>query len=160
LAQPISRFGRNVMASKEPAMRAQIAMIALLACLLGPPAVAATPSAADEAAIQTTITRQLDAFRHDDAEGAFALAAPTIQGLFGTSGNFLAMVQKAYPPVYRPKSYDFTSLTNQDGDIVQMVELIGPDGLAYTARYTMEQEADGSWRISACQLLESRRLGV
>jgi hypothetical protein len=149
------------MASKEPAMRAQLAVIALLACLLGPlPALAASPSQADEAAIHATITRQLDAFRHDDADGAFALAAPTIQGLFGSAGNFLAMVQRGYPPVYRPRSYDFASLTTEDGDIVQMVELIGPDGLAYTARYTMEHEADGSWRISACQLLESRRLGV
>ncbi len=42
---------------------------------------------------------------------------------------------------------------------MQMVELTGPDGLAYTARYTMEHEADGSWRISGCHLLESRRLG-
>lgn len=132
----------------------------LLACLLGAPAALAQPAPADEAAIHSTITGQIDAFRHDDAERAFAFAAPSIQGMFGTAGNFLAMVQRGYPPVYRPRSADFTTLTDENGEIVQLVELIGPDGLAYTARYTMEHEADGSWRISGCQLLESRRLGA
>ena len=83
-----------------------------------------------------------------------------IQGMFGSPGNFLAMVQRGYRPVYRPRSVDFTTLADGNGEIVQLVELIGPDGLAYTARYTMEHEADGSWRISGCQLLESRRLGA
>ncbi len=120
----------------------------------------AQPAPADEAAIHATITGQLDAFRRDDADGAFAFAAPSIQGMFHTPANFLAMVQQGYRPVYRPRSADFTTLTDENGEIVQLVELIGPDGLSYTARYTMEHEADGSWRISGCQLLESRRLGA
>ena len=78
----------------------------------------------------------------------------------GNPGTFIAMVQKGYPAVYRPRSVDFTALSEEDGEIVQLAELIGPDGLAYTARYTMEHEADGSWRISGCSLLESRRLGA
>ncbi len=141
-------------------MRAHLAVFALLAGLLGPSLALAAPSPSDEAAIHDVISRQIQAFQHDDADGAFALAAPNIQTLFGNAGHFLAMVQHAYQPVYRPRSADFTSLTEEDGVIVQRVELIGPDGLAYTARYTMEQEADGSWRISACELLESRRLGA
>ena len=55
---------------------------------------------------------------------------------------------------------DFGPLTEEDGAIVQRVELIGPDGLAYTARYTMDRQADGTWLISGCQLIESKRLGV
>ena len=142
-------------------MRAPIAIIALLACLLGAlPASAAPPTDADEAAIHTVISGQLEAFRRDDAAGAYAFAAPSIKGIFSSPANFLAMVQRGYPPVYRPRSVDFTSLREVDGAMVQDVELTGPDGLAYTARYTMEQEADGSWRISACQLLESHRVGT
>ena len=141
-------------------MRALLALFALLACLLGPLTATATPSPADEAAIHTVITSQIDAFRRDDADGAFAFAAPNIQSMFGNPARFLAMVQQGYKPVYRPRSMDFTALTEEDGEIVQLVELIGPDGLAYTARYTMEQEADGSWRISGCQMLESKRVGA
>ena len=141
-------------------MRAHFAALALVIGLLRPLLARATPTPADEAAIRSVITRQIDAFRHDDAAGAYGFAAPSIQAMFGSPANFLAMVQKGYQPVYRPKSLDFTSLREEDGAIVQDVELTGPDGLAYTARYTMEQEADGSWRISGCQLLESRRLGV
>ena len=141
-------------------MRPSLSAFALIACLLGPAAASAAPSATDEAAIHTVITGQIDAFRRDDADGAFAFAAPGIQGMFGSPGNFLQMVQHGYPPVYHPRSVDFTSLTEEDGVIVQLVELIGPDGLAYTARYTVERQPDGTWRISSCQLLESRRLGA
>ncbi len=141
-------------------MRTPLATLCLLACLLGPLPALADPSPADAAAIHTVITSQIDAFRRDDADGAFAFAAPSIQGMFGNPGTFIAMVQKGYPAVYRPRSVDFTALTEEDGEIVQLAELIGPDGLAYTARYTMEHEADGSWRISGCSLLESRRLGA
>ena len=115
---------------------------------------------ADQAAIRSAITQQLNAFQRDDAAGAFAFAAPNIKAIFGNADNFLAMVRQGYPPVYRPRRAEFTTLSQEDGAIVQTVELIGPDGLSYTARYTMEQQADGSWRISACELVESRRLGV
>ena len=135
-------------------------LLALLACILAHAIALAQPSPADEAAIHSVIAGQIDAFRHDDAGAAFGFAAPAIQGLFGTPDKFLGMVRHGYPAVYRPRSVDFTSLAEEDGAIVQHVELIGPDGLAYTARYTMEREADGSWRISACELLESRRLGA
>ena len=141
-------------------MRMTLCALAVLTALLGPVPAFADPSPADAAAIHTVITSQIDAFRRDDADGAFAFAAPSIQGMFGSPGTFIAMVQKGYPPVYRPRSVDFTALTDEDGEIVQLAELIGPDGLAYTARYTMEHEADGSWRISGCSLLESRRLGA
>ena len=139
-------------------MRSLLATIALLACLVAP--LRAEPAAADQAAIQDVITRQLDAFRRDDAAAAFALAAPSIQSMFGSAANFLSMVQTGYKPVHRPRSVDFGPLTDEGGEIVQRVELTGPDGLPYTARYTMEREADGSWRISGCQLIESKRLGV
>ena len=80
--------------------------------------------------------------------------------MFGTAANFLDMVRRGYQPVYRPRSVEFATLGVEDGVVVQRVELIGPDGLAYTARYSMERQADGLWRISGCELMHSRRLGV
>ena len=142
-------------------MRLMFATFALLAVVCRPVYAADDPvSGEDMAAIQRTITSQLQAFQNDDAAGAFGYAAPSTQGIFGTPDNFMDMVRRGYPPVYRPHSVEFSSMGPVDGQIVQNVELTGPDGLPYTARYTMEHEADGSWRIIACELLQSRRLGV
>jgi hypothetical protein len=115
---------------------------------------------ADRNGVQQTILGQIDAFRHDNAPGAFAFAAPSTQQRFGDPNLFLDMVRNAYQPVYNPHGIDFTKLSTQDGAIVQSVELIGPDGAAYTALYTMEREADGSWRIIACMLVPSQRVGA
>ena len=115
---------------------------------------------ADRSAIRMTIERQLDAFRHDDAEAAFAAAAPNIRGMFGTADVFMEMVRRGYPPVYRPRSSDFTELAVEDGQFVQHVEIVGPDGLNHTALYTMVRDQDGRWRIAGCTLVDSARLGV
>ncbi len=142
-------------------MRIHVAATLLIACLAMPARADEAPvSASDQAAIQSVITNQITAFQHDDAARAFGYAAPSTQGIFGTPDNFMAMVRRGYPPVYRPHSVEFSTLGQTENGIVQNVELIGPDGLPYTARYTMEREADGSWRIIACELLQSRRLGV
>ena len=115
---------------------------------------------ADHAGVEQTIRGQIDAFRRDDAAGAFAFAAPDTQSLFGDAQTFLDMVGRAYQPVYHPRGVDFSGLTNDDGAITQRVELIGPDGGAYTALYTMEREPDGTWKIIACQLVPRQRTGV
>ncbi len=140
-------------------MRVLLTTVMLLAWLCSP-VLAGDVSDQDAATIRSVITDQIDAFRRDDAAGAFGYAAPSTQGVFGTADNFLAMVRRGYAPVYRPHSVEFAGLGQEDDGIVQTVELIGPDGLPYTARYTMEREADGSWRIIACEILQSRRLGV
>ena len=114
----------------------------------------------DQTAIQAVIGSQFDAFRHDNAGAAFGFASPDLQVQFGSAAHFMEMVQHAYPPVYRPRTVNFGALHEDGADVVQFVELTGPDGLAYTARYTMQRQADGSWRISACELVESRRVGA
>ena len=118
------------------------------------------PSAQDRDAIQTVITQQLDAFNRDDADAAFGLAAPMIQQMFGSSGNFIGMVERGYPPVFRSKRPQFGTLETTDDDIIQHVFLTGPDGVRYLALYHMEKQADGSWKISGCQLTESTPLAT
>lgn len=121
------------------------------------PAAHAQPvSAADEAAIRRTIEAQIDAFRRNDDAAAFALASPMIQGMFGTPANFMAMVRAGYPPVHRPRSVDFTELAEENGALVQKVELIGPDGQPALALYTMVRGPDG-WLIDGCRLTASER---
>lgn len=133
-------------------------VLALVIGLIAGAAHAQTPG--DRSAIQSVITGQLDAFQHDDAVGAFAQASPMIQEMFGTPGNFLSMVQRGYPPVYRARQSVFAGLDQNDGRIIQRVELVGPDGRDYLALYTMEQQPDGSWKINGCQLTESEKVGA
>lgn len=115
---------------------------------------------ADRTAIQGVIGRQLDAFRHDDAAGAYGLAAPRIQRMFPTAEIFLDMVRRSYPPVYRPLMQEFSELALREGQVMQEVELVGPDGRAVVAIYTMERAPDGTWLIAGCAMIPSVRLGV
>ncbi len=141
-------------------MRWTLAALLLLCAMVGPAWAQADLSAADRTAIQGVITRQIDAFRHDDADAAFGFASPGIQDQFGTPGRFLDMVRRAYPAVHRPRAMEFTELRLGEGAVVQEVELVGPDGALETALYAMERDAAGTWRISGCTLVPSARVGT
>ena len=123
---------------------------------LGPAGAQALPpgvTAADQAAIQQVIQGQLNAFQRDDAAGAYAYAAPNIRRLFPTADVFMGMVRNAYPPVYRPKQAEFSELALREGELVQEVELVGPDGKPVLALYSMEKSPDGRWLIASCILI-------
>lgn len=129
----------------------------IVAVLTGGPARAddaASVSAADHRAIEQVITSQIDAFRHDAGDAAFSFASPNIQLMFGDAPHFMAMVTQGYPPVYRPRSFTFEQLVTINQRIVQRVMVIGPDGAAALALYTMEREPDGTWRIDGCTLTQ------
>jgi Domain of unknown function (DUF4864) len=113
------------------------------------------PDAADRAAIRQVIESQLAAFARDDEAGAFAYASPGIQSKFGTADVFMEMVRTVYPPVYRPQKTEFRDLVAMPDGPVQKVLFVGPDGRAVLAFYSMEQEADGTWRIAGCALFEA-----
>jgi len=133
-----------------------IVMVLLLS--LARPAIAdepATMSGADRAGIQAVITRQIEAFRHDDADAAFAAAAPNIQSRFGTPERFLGIVRQLYQPVYRPRVFAFGDLVTEDDELIQKVEVVGPDGTHQTALYSMVKQPDGTWHIAGCTLLKA-----
>jgi hypothetical protein len=69
-------------------------------------------------------------------------------------------VRRAYPAVHRPRSVEFSGLLQEDGRIVQQVELTGPDGTAQLALYEMEKDSAGNWRIAGCVLVRSARVGA
>jgi len=104
----------------------------------------------DIAEIRNMIIGQIAAFREDDAEKAFSFAAPAIRKIFRTPEMFLYMVRKSYQAVYRPGKYEFRTIRNIDGKVVQPVTIVGPTGVTETALYIMEIQPDGTWRIGAC----------
>ncbi len=117
-------------------------------------------SPADHAGIETIIRSQIEAFRHDDAKAAFAAATPNIQSRFGTPEHFLGIVQQLYQPVYRPRAFSFREVVTDDGELIQKVEIIGPDGAHELARYSMVKQPDGTWRIGGCTLTKSDDLST
>jgi Domain of unknown function (DUF4864) len=108
---------------------------------------------ADRGAIKTVIESQIAAFRRDDGPGAFAFASPAIKRMFGTPENFMDMVRGGYPQVYRPSSVSFGDLLRADGALVQLVDIVGPDGVPVIAVYEMERQPDGTWQINGRRLL-------
>lgn len=125
----------------------------LLALLL--PAVSAQAEDPRREGIVDVIGAQLDAFQRDDAAAAFAFASPDIQAMFGTPAKFLAMVAEAYLPVYRPRKVTYLDLVEKNGRLVQRVLFTAPDGKQVLALYMMAPQADGSWRIAGCVLVNS-----
>ncbi len=115
----------------------------------------AAPGPDDAAAIETVIRDQLAAFQRDDAAGAFAFASPGIQRQFGDAATFMALVQGGYPAVYRPREVEFREFKPEGGRIAQDVFVVGPDGVPTIARYFMERQPDGVWRIDGCVMLKA-----
>jgi hypothetical protein len=128
-----------------------------LAVLLPAAAAADEVSPADLAEIRGVIHRQIDAFRRDDAQGAFALASPGVQQAFGTPERFLDTVRMAYRPVYRPSAVSFLELVVISGDVVQPVQVTDRRGAVWVAYYAMQRQKDGSWRASGCHLVQPGR---
>ena len=128
------------------------AVVLLLGILLG----FTTPVFADDvAAAQSVIRAQEQALGRDDAAAAYSHAAPEIRQLFPQADIFLQMVQQGYPPVYRHKSFEFGEARAAGGRIAQRVHIVDDNGEAWEALYTLEQQADGSLKITGCSLLKA-----
>ncbi|MBP5858657.1 DUF4864 domain-containing protein [Marivibrio halodurans] len=109
--------------------------------------------AAPDPAILSVITTQLDAFRIGDRMTAYDQAAPFIQRKFPDADNFMDMVVRGYAPLIAPRSTDFLPPEpGPDGRVVQPMALLDAEGRGWIARYIMERQADGGWKIAGCRL--------
>ena len=131
-------------------MRIATLLVALMIILGAAPA-----CAADVTAAQGVIRAQEQAFARDDAAAAYSHAAPAIREIFPAPDIFMSMVQNGYPPVYRHKSFEFGDSKSEGIRIAQHVHIIDANGEAWEALYTLEQQADGSYKITGCSLLKA-----
>jgi len=127
-------------------------LLLFLTLTLGGPAHA--QSDGDRLSVQSVIERQLNAFLADDAATAYSFAAPNITARFPTDEIFMEMVRQGYRPVYRPRSWSFGPIRETAGQIEQIVDIIDAEGVEWAARYVLEKQPDGSWKITACYLLK------
>src|SRR4051794_7948471 len=131
-------------------MRTFVLLLALLLNLTTP-----ARAADDIATAQSVIRAQEQAFGRGDAAAAYSHAAPAIQQIFPEAGILMQMVQQAYPPVYRHKSFEFGEARVAGGQIAQRVHIVDDNGEAWEALYTLEQQPDGSLKITGCSLLKA-----
>ena len=113
--------------------------------------------AGDVTAAQGVIRAQEQAFARDDASAAYSHAAPAIRELFPAPDTFMSMVQNGYPPVYRHKSFEFGESKSEGNWISQHVHIVDANGETWEALYTLEQQSDGSYKITGCSLLKVGR---
>ena len=99
-------------------------------------------------AMQTIISAQIDAFRNDDADAAYAYASPAIKMRFPTASRFVSMVQEGYPAVYSPQSFTFLETAMTPRGPAQRVEFVGMDGQVWGGIYTFLEGDDGGLTIS------------
>ncbi|MBX3584266.1 MAG: DUF4864 domain-containing protein [Rhizobiaceae bacterium] len=115
----------------------------------------------DVRAAQGTVESQLRAFQSNNGELAYSFAAPSIKRMFPTVDIFMGMVDTAYQPVRKPRSFSFGEAKELgNGRIEQDVLLTGPDGLEYEAEYTLELQPDGIYRITSVRLKKSQAIGA
>jgi hypothetical protein len=116
-----------------------------------------TASAEDltAASSRAIIERQLDAFERDDAEAAYALAAPTIKQMFSDADQFMTMVRDHYAPVYRHRSVEFGAFAESGDEASLQATLVDNDNVVWTALYSLRREANGDWLISGCVLVKA-----
>jgi Domain of unknown function (DUF4864) len=127
-----------------------------LALLLALILIFAAPARADDvAAAQSVISAQEQAFGRDDAAAAYSYASPAIHERFPRADIFMSMVQNAYTPVYRHRSFEFGETKIEGGWIAQRVHIIDANGEMWEALYTLEREPDGSLKITGCTLLKA-----
>ena len=127
-------------------------LLVLIFVLLGGASARATN---DVAAAQGVIRAQEQAFVRGDAAAAYSYAAPAIRELFPTPDIFMSMVQDGYAPVYRHKSFEFGETKVEGSWIGQRVHIVDANGEAWEALYTLEQQPDGSYKITGCSLLKA-----
>lgn len=131
-------------------MRIAALLVALCVAFSAPSA-----RAGDASAAQGVIRAQEQAFVRDDATAAYSYAAPAIKEIFPAPDIFMSMVQNGYAPVYRHKSFEFGESKSEGNWIAQHVHIVDANGEAWEALYTLEQQPDGSYKITGCSLLKA-----
>lgn len=120
--------------------------------------------AQDDMAIRQTIGAQIEAFQAGRHAMAFSYASPALQDQFGTVDAFITMVQAHYRPVYRAQSFAFTGaakpIAAHRNMRIQLVFITDETGTGHRARYFMQKQPDGSWKIAGCHLLSTPEIEI
>lgn len=133
-------------------MKRILALFLLLVLALPAPAPAQAAGAAEGEAFRAVITSQIEAFRKGDGSTAYSFASPKIRQIFPSVDQFMGMVERGYPQIWRPESFTFGDVTNELGGPTQRVLIRDGKGKLWSVLYLMEQQPDGSWKINGVKI--------
>jgi Domain of unknown function (DUF4864) len=132
-----------------------LALGAMIAVAVGPALAQDATDGKSSPEARSLIERQLDAFAHDDAGGAYAEAAPGITAMFGDPDSFMTMVRQHYAPVYRHRSVEFGPAKINADTIEQEATFVDENDEVWAALYRLDRQPNGTWLISGCTLIRS-----
>mgnify|MGYP002012384495 CR=1 FL=1 len=114
-----------------------------------------TPEAALklESEVQLIIVDQIEAFIAFDVDRAYRHASKSIKSIFPNSKVFGDMVQKSYPMIWSPKSYEFLNTSTAANTIVQRVLFTDNQGGMHLFDYALENN-DMRWVISGVYFVQ------
>lgn len=113
-------------------------------------ALAAPPARAepDLHAAADTVLAQLDAFRRDDYDAAYAFAAETIRQIFDRQ-SFERMVRTGYPEIAHARSSAVSrAALGPDGHAYLILKIQGDNGRRIEAIYELVRD-DTRWKIAS-----------
>lgn len=114
---------------------------------------------ADEAAVRSVISAQIEAFKAGDVVRAYSYASPFIQQKFGTPEIFGTMVREGYPMVWNPSEVTFLEIEDIGGRFWQNVLVRDASGTDYIVEYEMI-EGEAGWRINGVRVREAPETSV
>ena len=103
--------------------------------------------------IKLIIADQIEAFMVLDIDRAYHHASKSIKSIFTNSKVFADMVQKSYPMIWSPKSYEFLDTSTARNKIVQRVMFRDKQGSVHFFDYALENN-DMRWVISGVYFVQ------
>lgn len=106
----------------------------------------------DKIEIRQLIEKQLQAFRQQDENTAFALTSPTIQYKY-KQNNFIQTLESEYGAIVKSRSIMFQGFTlvNNYPALVSMI--MNHQGELTQGVFIVQHQPDYSWRIHGYQLI-------
>jgi hypothetical protein len=121
-----------------------------------PPHAFMQPAGSVEA--RAIIERQLDAFKRNDADSAFALASPGLKETYSNPHNFMESVRSGETPFFKRRMTEYHDFVAAGDDAAQSVVLVDDDSYVWTVVYKLSRQPDGSWLIDGVVLVKSDAL--
>lgn len=121
-----------------------------------PPSAFTHPAGSVEA--RAIIQQQLDAFKRNDADSAFALASPGLKETYSNPHNFMDSVRSGETPFFKRRMTEYQDFVAAGDDAAQSVVLVDDDSSVWTVVYKLARQPDGSWLIDGVVLVKSDAL--
>lgn len=102
--------------------------------------------------IRATVRGQIQALVSRDAQQAFAYLAPVTKDYFADSKNFIQVLSRQMVPMMHAKRFLMAELEREATDAVQTVVLTGPHNHEWLAKFKVERQPDGTWRVKGCHI--------